>query len=158
MVLYFLVSLEAIAQTSTRVSTVSTSKSQIDKKVEREITKAEGRLGQAIRKRDVAALDLLLADYYADAYEGRERAVDKGATLAKCRAGMLDYYKIQAGKKLTARGDIMQIEGIGRREEKLATDTQVEKQIRLTRLWTRENGRWVLIAQNLQPVNSELKK
>ena len=80
-VLFFLVSVQAMAQTGARPSAVSTSKARIDKRLEREVNKAENQLEQAIRKRDVASLDLLLADYYADAYEGSERALGKRAAL-----------------------------------------------------------------------------
>src|SRR6266550_1705903 len=107
MVLFFVLSGQPMAQTGPSPSAVSPSKSHVDKSVEREVKKAEDQLEQAIRKRDVASLDLLLADYYADAYEGSEHASSKEATLAKCRTGTLDYYKIKAEKKLSVRGDII---------------------------------------------------
>jgi hypothetical protein len=158
LVFFFLLSVQAMAQTGARPSAVSTSKSRIDKRLEREINKAEDQLEQAIRKRDVTSLDLLLADYYADAYEGSERALGKRTTLAKCRTGTLDYYKIEDQKKLTVRGDIIQVEGVARREEKSGTDTEIETDTRLKRLWTKKGGRWLLIAQILQPINPESKK
>src|SRR5712691_5538708 len=105
---FFLLSVQVMAQAGASSSAVPTSKSSIDKRVAREANKAEDQLERAIRKRDVASLDLLLADYYADAYEGSERALGKKGVLAKCRAGTLDYYKIEDEKKLTARGDIIQ--------------------------------------------------
>jgi ketosteroid isomerase-like protein len=157
-VIFFLLSVQAMAQTRASPPAVSTSKSRIDKRVEREVNKAEDQLEQAIRKRDVASLDLLLADYYADAYEGSERALGKRAALAKCRTGTLDYYKIKDEKKLTVRGDIIQVEGLARMEEKSGTDTEMETDIRLKRLWTKKGGRWLLIAQILQPINPESKK
>jgi len=154
--LVFLLSVQARAQTGARLPAVATS-SRIDKKVEREVNKAEHQFEQAIRKRDVASLNLLLAEYYSDAYEGSERAFGKRATLAKCRAGTLDYYKIEDDKKLSVRGNIIQVEGLGRREEKCGTDTPVETDIRLKRL-KKKGGRWFLIAQILQAGNPESKK
>jgi hypothetical protein len=156
--LFFLLSVQVVAQTTTNPSAVSTSKSRIDKSVEREVKKAEDQLEQAIRKRDVASLDLLLADYYADAYEGSEHALDKRATLAKCRTGTLDYYKMKNEKKLSVRGEIIQVEGLGKIEEKSRTDSETETDIRLKRLWTKTGGRWLLIAQTLEPANPESKK
>lgn len=159
LVLFFLLSVQAMAQTGARPSAVSTSKSRIDKRLEREINKAEGQLEQAIRKRDVTSLDLLLADYYADAYEGSERALSKSGALAKCKAGTLVYYKIEDQKQLTVRVDIIQVEGVARTEEKLGTDSEIEREIRLKRLWTKKGGRWLLIAQTLQPIiDRESKK
>lgn len=157
-VLFFLLSVQAIAQTGARPSAVSTSKSRIDKRVEREVNKAEDQLEQAIRKRDVASLDLLLADYYAEAYEGGKRAFGKRAALARCRKGTLAYYKIEDEKKLSVRVDIIQVEGLARMEEKAGTDTEMATDIRLKRLWTKKGGRWLLIAQILQPINPESKK
>jgi len=155
---FFLLSVQVMAQAGASSSAVPTSKSSIDKRVAREANKAEDQLERAIRKRDVASLDLLLADYYADAYEGSERALGKKGVLAKCRAGTLDYYKIEDEKKLTVRGDIIQIEGVARMEEKSGTDTEMERDVRLKRLWTKKGGRWLLIAQILQPMNPESKK
>ena len=157
-VLFFLLSAQPVAQTGPSPSAVSRSKSRIDKRVESEVNKAEDQLEQAIRKRDVAALDLLLADYFADAYEGSEHAFGKRAMLAKCRTGTLDYYKIKTEKKLSVRGDIIQVEGLTRIEEKSKTDRETETDIRLKRLWTKTGGRWLLIAQTLEPINRESKK
>ena len=77
---------------------------------------------------------------------------------AKCKTGTLDYYKIEDEKKLTVRGDIIQVEGVARTEEKSGTDTEIETDIHLKRLWTKKGGRWLLIAQILQPINPESKK
>jgi ketosteroid isomerase-like protein len=156
-VLFYLLSVQAMAQTSARPPVISTS-THMDKRVEREINKAEDQLERAIRKRDVASLDLLLADYYADAYEGSERAVSKRGTLAKCKAGTLSYYRIEAEKRLSVRGDLIQVEGLVRMEEKLGTDTVMESDIRLKRLWTKKGGRWLLISQTLEPINPGQRK
>ena len=158
MLLFFLLSAQPMAQTGPSPSAVSTSKSRINKRVEREVNKAEDLLEQAIRKRDVASLDLLLADYYADAYEGSEHASSKSATLAKCRAGTLDYYKIKNGKNLSVRGEIIQVEGLAKIEENSRNDRETETDIRLKQLWTKTGGRWLLISQILQPISPESKK
>ena len=154
LVIFFLFSGQVTPQTDARPSAVSTSKSRIDKRLNREINKAEDQFEQAIHRRDVTSLDQLLADYYADTYEGSERALSKRAALARCGAGTLDYYKIEAGKKLTVRGDIIQVEGIARTEQKMETDMKTERDVHLKRLWTKKNGRWLLIAQILKPIDS----
>ena len=132
-------------------------KIHIDRKLEREIHAAEDRLRRAIEKRDVAALDLLLADYYADAYEGRERAIGKRATLAKCKSGTLHSYEIEKGWKLTLRADLVQVEGVAKEAAKLATDRESATDVHVTRLWTRKNGGWQLVAQTVEPREDEAK-
>ncbi len=138
-------------------STPRSKKIHVDRKLEREIRAAEGRLRRAIEKRDVAALDLLLADYYADAYEGRERAIGKRATLAKCKSGTLHSYEIEKGWKLTIRADLVQVEGVAKEAAKLATDREFATDVHVTRLWTRKNGGWQLISQTVEPPEAEAK-
>jgi hypothetical protein len=133
-------------------------KVRIDRKLEREIHAAEDRLRRAIQKRDVAALDLLLADYYADTYEGRVRAIGKRATLAKCKSGTLHSYEIEKGWKLTLSADLVQVEGVAKEEAKAQVDNEFAADVHVTRLWTRKNGGWQLIAQTLGASEDELKK
>src|SRR6266851_8004577 len=133
-------------------------KVRIDKKLEREIRAAEDRLRRAIEKKDAASLDLLLADYYADGYEGSERAVGKKATLAKCKSGALHFYEIEKAGKLTVRGDLIQVEGVAQEEANTRVDNEFAADVHVTRLWTRKNGGWKLIAQTLGAAEDELKK
>ena len=133
-------------------------KIRADRKLEREIRAAEHRLLKAIQKRDSASLDLLLADYYSDAYEGREQAIGKRATLAKCKRGTLHYYEIERGWKLTVRVDLVQVEGMANEEVKPGTDSELASDVHVMRLWTRQNGGWQLIGQTLGPPEDESKE
>ena len=145
------------AQTSVKATLTQSSQARVDKKAEREIRKAEEQFGQAIRKRDAAALDRMLAEYYSDAFEGSERAVSKSGTLARCKAGTLSYYKIEAERKLTARVELIQVEGVAKMKQQNGRDNEAETEIRVKRLWTKKDGRWVLVAQTIEPIDSESK-
>lgn len=115
----------------------------------------EADFGRAIERRDAASLNRLLADYYADGQEDSKRATAKEATLAHCKAGTLTYYQIQAERKFTVRSEIIEIQGISRQEQKLVTDNDVEQFIRVRRMWTKKDGKWLLIAQTIGSVDSE---
>jgi hypothetical protein len=131
-------------------SATSPPKTSNDKRLEREIKTAEARLGKAIRKKDIVALEKLLADYYADSYEGSERAVGKRRTIENCISGLLRYYQIEEDQKFTVRVEIMQIEGTSKFKE-----ANRESEIYVTRLWTKKDGRWQLIAQTLRPLEED---
>jgi hypothetical protein len=124
-----------------------------DKKLEREFKTAEARLGKAIRKRDTVALEKLPADYYADSHEGSERAIGKQRTIANLKSGLLRYYQIAEDQKFTVSVDIMQIEGVSKFKE-----ANQESELYVTRLWTKKDGRWQLIAQTLRPANEEAEQ
>jgi len=128
-------------------------KTSNDKKLEREIKTAEARLGKAIRKRDTVALEKLLADYYADSHEGSERAIGKQRTIANLKSGLLRYYQIAEEQKFTVSVDIMQIEGVSKFKE-----ANQESEVYVTRLWTKKDGRWQLVAQTLRPANEEAEQ
>ena len=144
----FLSAASLAGQNSSR--SAAAAKTSANKKLESEIKTVEGRLGKAIRKRDAAALDKLLADYYADSYEGSERAIGKKRIIDKCKSGLLIYYPIEEDKKFTVRMDIMQIEGRSRIKE-----ANGESEFYVTRLWTKKDGRWQLIAQTLRPLEEK---
>ena len=128
-------------------------KTSNDKKLEREIKTAEARLGKAIRKRDTVALEKLLADYYADSHEGSERAIGKQRTIANLKSGLLRYYQIEEDQKFTVNAEIMQIEGVSKFKE-----ANQESEVYVTRLWTKKDGRWQLIAQTLRPAHEEAEQ
>jgi uncharacterized protein DUF4440 len=128
-------------------------KTSNDKKLEHEIKTAEARLGKAIRKRDTVALEKLLADYYADSHEGSERAIGKQRTIANLKSGLLRYYQIHEGQKFSVSAEIMQIEGVSKFQE-----ANRQSEVYVTRLWTRKDGRWQLIAQTLRPLNEEAEQ
>ena len=140
----------AAGATSLGAATQATPQHSNDKKLEREIKGAEARLGKAIRKKDTLALEKLLADYYADSFAGSERAIGKKRTIDNCRSGQLRYYQIVEDQKFTVRVDIMQIEGTAKFRE-----ANRESEMYVTRLWTKKDGRWQLIAQSLRPLDEE---
>ena len=133
-------------------------KTQSAKKLEREILKAENLLGKAIVKRDATSLDRLLTDYFADAYEGEERAEIKATTLARCKEGTLLFYRIDDEREIEARADIVRIEGIAKLPRKSAAGSEQNSEIRVKRLWTKKSGRWQLVAQTIGPVDEESEK
>lgn len=131
------------------------SKSSSNKKLEREILKAESLLGKAIAKRDVRELNNILTDYYADSYEGSERATTKKTALDRCRDGTLDFYRINSERTISRSADIVTVEGVARSERKSQSEPESESEVRVKRLWTKKNGRWQLVAQTLDSVKEE---
>src|SRR5258706_4767867 len=103
-------SLTAIAEPA--LLSASQAKTGTSKKLEREILKAESRLGKAIAKRDVKALDKMLTDYYAESYEGSERASTKKTALDRCRGGTLEFYRIDSERTITSSADKVTVEGV----------------------------------------------
>ncbi len=159
--LYFLlipIFVLAIHATATTVSS-SQAQSAAEKKLSREISRAEEQLRKAIVKKDVKSLDKLLAEYYADSREGSERATGKKAALEKCKAGRLPFYDIEEDRKLTFRGSqIVQVEGMsmikpGSLAHSESNDLGAEAHV--VRLWSRESGRWNLISQTVGPAEEE---
>ena len=132
--------------------------SSADKKLEREILKAENRLGRAISKRDVSALDKLLTDYYADSYEGSDRATSKKTALDHCRRGILEFHRITDHRTIVRRVDIVTVEGVARSERHSGAGTESESETRVKRLWTKKDGRWQLVAQTLEPLDEESER
>ncbi len=145
--------LSATSLAGQRSNAASPAPAANDKKLEREIKTAEARLGKAIRKRDTVALEKLLADYYADSQEASERAVGKQRTVANLKSGLLRYYQIQEDQKFTVRVDIMQIEGVSKFKE-----ANREAEMYVTRLWTKKDGRWQLVAQTRRPREEEAEQ
>jgi ketosteroid isomerase-like protein len=156
--LVFMTSLPGTAPDTFSAAAQQESKAQSAKKLEREILKAENQLGNAIGKRDVASLDKLLTDYYADSYEGEARAEIKATTLARCREGTLHFYRIDHEREIEARADIVRIEGIAKLSRKSPAGSERNSEIRVKRLWTKKDGRWQLVAQTVGPVDEESEK
>jgi len=155
--LVVLTSLSAIAQPVPAGATQAT-KTGSSKKLEREILKAESLLGKAIAKRDVKALDKMLTDYYADSYEGSERASTKKTALDRCLGGTLEFYGIDSERTITSSADIVTVEGVARSERKSQSGAESESEVRVKRLWTKKNGRWQLVAQSLDAAEEETER
>src|SRR4029079_3050727 len=133
------VSAFSLAPTSASVS--KKPKTSSEKKLEREILKAEMLLGKAIASRNATALEKLLTDYYADAFEGSERAINKRATLARCRNGELKFYGITEHRTISSSVDIVTIEGIAENPEHKKSGAEEEAEVHVKRLWTKKDGR-----------------
>jgi len=128
-------------------------KTAVPKKLEREILKAEASLGRAIVKRDATALGKLLTDYYAESFEGSERALNKQATLQRCKGGLLRFYGITSERTIRSSVDIVTIEGLTAKEEE--TKHGSEEVMHVKRLWTKKAGRWQLVAQTIGPADQD---
>jgi hypothetical protein len=152
-----LASLSGIAQPAPS-SALQKSKTSSNQKLEREILKAENLLGKAIAKRDARALDKILTDYYADSYEGAERATTKKTALDRCFDGTLEFYRINSERTITRSADIVTVEGVGRSERQSESKPESESEVRVKRLWTKKNGRWQLVAQSLDLAEEESEK
>jgi hypothetical protein len=133
-------------------------KTSAEKKLEREILKAEASLGNAIARRDATALAKLLTDYYADALEGSERATNKKAILVRCKNGQLRYYRIKERRTITSSVDIVTVEGIAENAEHMKGKTEKEEEVHVKRLWTKKDGRWQLVGQTIGPAEEESEK
>jgi hypothetical protein len=133
-------------------------KSSSNKKLEREILKAENLLGKAIAKRDVRELSKILTDYYADSYEGSDRATTKKTALDRCRNGTLDFYRIKSERTISSSADIVTVAGVAHSERKSQSEHESEAEVRVKRWWTKKNGRWQLVAQTLDAADEESEK
>ncbi len=133
----------ATAETSS--AAVTPAAGTVDAATRKELLEAEARLAAAIEKRDVAVLDELLAEYYADSRNRAKRAYNKRGTLARCRDGQLPAYPLEPGAQLTRSGDVITIEGRAKRTGVELSDAGEVVAVR--HLWTKKDGRWLLIAQ-----------
>jgi len=130
-------------------------KTSAEKKLEREILKAEASLGKAIARRDATALAKLLTDYYADAFEGSERATNKKTILARCKNGELLFYGITEHRTISSSVDIVTIEGIGENPRHKKGGAEKQEEVHVKRLWTKKDGRWQLVGQTIGPAEEE---
>jgi hypothetical protein len=129
--------------------------SGVDEKTRKEVLEIEKQLGVAITKGDVTLLDKLLADYYADSYEGGEGAVSKKGTMARCRAGTLPYYALNEKPELSRSAEMVTIEAVSKASATSSNDTPKESVLRVKRVWTKKDGRWLLVAQKRGPAEDE---
>ncbi len=154
LILAFLTSLPIVAQSTVSKAVAKKPKTASEKKLEREILKMENLLGKAIVKRDVTSLDKLLTDYYADAFEGSERATTKKTTLARCKDGSLHFYKVNDERSITVSADIVTVEGNAAAPVQNETEGKKDAAVHVKRLWTKKGGRWQLVGQTLGPAGN----
>ena len=129
------------------------------KRIQREILNMEGQLKRALAKCNATALNLLLADYYADSFGDSESAVGKQRTIESCKTGSVTYYSIIEHLEFSIQNDLVVISGIAKdHSNTLQTDvasTQPAKEVRVKRTWTNKSGRWLLISQWIGPEEEE---
>ncbi|SRR6266498_40425 len=151
-----LITTPALAQSTVSTGVAPKRQTASQKKLEREILKAENLLRKAIARCDAAALNKLLTDYYADAFEGSERAANKKTTLARCKEGSLHFYRVNEERTITVTADIVTVEGITAPVQN-ETEDKKDAAVHVKRLWTKKDRRWQLVGQTLGPAdeNSE---
>ena len=136
-----------------------TGAAEVDPKMRRELEMAEERLGQAIEKRDPAALTELLADYFSAALGDDEKAATKGRTIARAKAGTLVFYRIERDVRLRVSADHYDLEGEAKSPPRKISDRPEEpKWVHVRRVWTRKDGRWLLVLQHVGEPEDEKEK
>jgi len=153
-----LITLPAQAQSTVSQGASPKAKAASQKKLEREILKAENLLGKAIARCDAAALNKLLTDYYADAFEGSERASTKKATIARCKNGTLHFYRVNEKRTISVSADIVTVEGNAAAPPQKETQAHKETDVHVTRLWTKKDGRWQLVGQTVGPADEDSER
>ena len=157
LILSLATTVSAFAQAPASAGVSKKPKTSSEKKLEREILKAEMLLGKAIASRNATALEKLLTDYYADAFEGSERAINKRATLARCKDGSLHFYRIDEERTITLSADIVTVEGNAADPEQKTT-AEKEADLHVKRLWTKKKGGWQLVGQTIGPAGEESER
>ena len=129
---------------------------EVDPKTLKELKAAEERLGQAIEKRDTAALTEMLADYYADSIGDEDRAVPKRGVIARAKVGTLAFYRVERDARFTTSAATYTVEGEAKSFDRLVTDQPAKfKWVRVRRMWIKKDGHWLLILQNIRDVEEE---
>jgi hypothetical protein len=125
---------------------------EVDAKTRKELQAAEERFGQAIEKRDTAALSEILADYYADSIGDEERAIPKRGVIARAKAGTLFFYRIERDLQFSVSAQTYTVEGKAvPPPPPFSPDRAGEaKWASVRRMWTKKDDRWLLIMQNIR--------
>jgi hypothetical protein len=139
----FAASLPLVAQQPSPTS----SGGEVDRKTREEIAEMEKQLGLAIEKRDAPALEKILADHYFDAFSD-ENALSRANTIARCKAGVHRFLAIEKELKVSSNVEGFTVEGLARFSPAQVDDRTPEEQwISVRRLWTKKDGRWLLMSQ-----------
>jgi hypothetical protein len=151
---------KADPKTSAEENKPADSKSSVDAETEKEVLAMENQLRGAIEKCDEAVLREILADYYADALEGSEKAMTKAGTIASCRSGRLFFLALDEKIPLQRSAEMIIIEGIARGKQSEAKKEGGEKpeMFHVQRRWTKKNKKWILVMQQRRPVEDEREK
>jgi len=130
---------------------------EVDAKTREELQAAEKRFGIAIEKRDTAALSEILADYYADSYGDEERAVPKRGVIARAKAGTLFFYRIETDLRFSVSAQTYTVEGkaVPPPPPFSPDGAGVANWVRVRRMWTKKDGSWILIMQNIRESDAD---
>jgi hypothetical protein len=139
----FAVSLPVVAQPQ---PSPTSSGVEVDPKIRDEIAEMEKQLGLAIEKRDAPALEKILADHYFDAFSD-ENALSRANTIARCKAGVHTFLAIEKELKVIPNVEGFIVEGLARFSPAQVDDRTPEQWISVRRLWTKKDGRWLLMSQ-----------
>jgi hypothetical protein len=130
----------------------------VDKKTEREVLGMEIKLKHGITKPDARLLKQILAEYYADSFEGSERAGGKDWAISHAGDPTVPYFSIDKDRRIFRRANIVFIEGYSVVRALTSNDVDEEKKphkMRIKRLWTKKGNKWLLIAQTKQPIEED---
>ena len=129
---------------------------EVDPKTRKELQAAEERFGEAIEKRDPAALSEMLADYYSDSIGDQEKAIAKVGVIARAKGGTLVFYRIEKDPRFTVSAATYTVEGEAKSFERLITDQPTKfKWVKVRRVWIKKDGHWLLILQNIRDAEEE---
>jgi hypothetical protein len=129
---------------------------EVDPNIRKELDAAEKRFGEAIQKRDDAALTEILAEYYADSIGDAETAIPKARTIARLKLGALAFYRMERDQRLRVSGDYYDLEGEAKDPPRRVADVPAkEKWVHVRRVWVKKDGRWLLILQNVRELEGE---
>jgi hypothetical protein len=152
-----LCTLASLGMWSSPVQAAADKPGEIDPKTLKELKAAEQRFGEAIEKRDAAALSEMLADYYADSIGDEDRAVPKRGVIARAKGGTLVFYRVERDARFTMSATTYySVEGEAKSFDRLVTDQPAKfKWVRVRRMWIKKDGHWLLILQNIRDVEEE---
>jgi hypothetical protein len=126
---------------------------KVSRETKAEILKMEDRLRTALETRDASLLEPLLVDSFTD-FRGGERALSKRGAMMLIESGKLVFFAID-NPRLTQSVDAITIEGSSSTTGKDKAGKEERRLVHVKRSWARKDGKWLLAAQSLTPVEEE---
>lgn len=126
-----------------------------DSKEKKEVLEMEKKIRAAIEGQDTTTLQKILADTYFDTYEGSENAMSKSGTIARCKAGVLNFLVIEKEPQFTREVDGIIVEGEANVKPVAVDDVKPERWVRVRRLWAKQGGAWLLMSQRRRLLEPE---
>jgi uncharacterized protein DUF4440 len=129
---------------------------KLDAKTEAELLQAEDRFIIAIKNGDAKALGELLHEGFADSF-GRYASVAtaRRGILDRVGSGQVPAYRVIKDRKLSVSADLFTVEGLAHAERQNPGDEPWDEWFQVRRLWTKTEGRWLVTAQMITPVDKE---